>query len=117
MGRDVESWRVLQNLYQGTESCVAVDGKQTPWMKSEVGLRQGCVMSPTIFSIFINRLAEDLKQTGKGVKWNDRRFNLLLFADDIVLIAQDEGDMQRMLDMAYECSQSMRFQFNARNVR
>ena len=110
-------WRVLQNLYQGTESCVAVDGKQTPWMKSEVGLRQGCVMSPTIFSIFINRLAEDLKQTGKGVKWNDRRFNLLLFADDIVLIAQDEGDMQRMLDMAYECSQSMRFQFNAQKCK
>ena len=69
------------------------------------------------FSIFINRLAEDLKQIGKGIKWNDRQFKLLLFADDIVLMAQDEGDMQRMLDMAYECSQSMRFQFNAQKCR
>ena len=110
-------WRVLQNLYQCTESCVAVDGKQTQWSKSEVGLRQGCVMSPTIFSIFINRLAENLKQIGKGIKWNDRQFKLLLFADDIVLMAQDEGDMQRMLDMAYECSQSMRFQFNAQKCK
>ena len=32
-------------------------------------------------------------------------------------MAQDEGDMQRMLDMAYECSQSMRFQFNAQECK
>ena len=48
---------------------------------------------------------------------DDRQFKLLLFADDIVIMAQDEGDMQRMLDMAYECSQSMRFQFNARKCK
>ena len=50
-------------------------------------------MSP-IFSIFINRLAEDLERGSNGTIGS---------SNSMMLMAQ-EGDMQRMLDMAYECS-------------
>ena len=57
-----------------------------------------------------------ISSRSERIKWNDQQFKLLLFADDIVLMAQDEGDMQRMLDMAYERSQSG-FSSMSRGVR
>src|SRR5690606_20815551 len=35
-------WRMLQKLYEGVESCVNVNGELSGWVKSQVGVRQGC---------------------------------------------------------------------------
>jgi hypothetical protein len=61
-------------------------------------LRQGCILSPVLFSIFIDGLAEEVKKVG-GAKYADIIVSLLLFADDIVLIAESPQMMQKMLDV------------------
>ena len=40
----------------------------------------------------------DIKSLGKGVKVDDAQVSILLYADDIALIATDEESMQHMLD-------------------
>lgn len=47
---------------------------------------QGDNLSPTLFSIFINDLATEVKELNKGVQMNNEKNCLLLFADDIVLL-------------------------------
>ena len=52
------------------------------------GLRQGCVLSPTLFSIIVNELATELSENGKhGVQLLPGLTELfiLLFADDLAL--------------------------------
>ena len=106
-------WRVIQKIYEGVESCVEVNGTKSEWKGSTVGVRQGCVISPTLFSIFINGMAEDLRRANKGIKWKGKTFNILMFADDVVLVAEKEEDMHHMLGRAYEYSRRHRFKFNA----
>jgi len=74
-------------------------------------LRQGCILSPVLFSIFIDGLAEEVKKVG-GAKYADIIVSLLLFADDIVLIAESPQMMQKMLDVVYNYSKKYRFRFN-----
>ena len=89
-----------------------MSGERTEWVASQVGVRQGCVISPTLFSVFINAMATEIRETTAGIKWGTRTFNVLLFADDVVLIADKEEDMTRMLGRAHHFSERHRFRFN-----
>ena len=56
-------------------------------------------MSPILFSLFINGLARKINEVGKGVEAGGRQVRLLMYADDIVLLAESAEDLQRMLDV------------------
>ena len=55
-GIPIKIIRVLKNWYQGVCSCVQVDGEQSDWFPVESGLRQGCVISPTLFNMYIDHI-------------------------------------------------------------
>ena len=91
--------------------------RKTSWFSLEVGLRQGCILSPTLFTIFIDSLARKVKEIGGGANYKYSRNNnievsLLLFADDIVLMAESEQALQNMLRVVSEESRKYRFKFN-----
>ena len=51
-------------------------------------------MSPILFALFVNGLAREIKVVGKGVQVGRHRVQLLLYADDIVLISDTQKDLQ-----------------------
>ena len=66
-----------------------------------VGVRQGCVLNPTIFSLFINQLASYITETGRhGIQLLSGLFELFinLFADDVVLLATAPYGLQNQLN-------------------
>ena len=105
-------WRVVKGMYQTVESAVLVGEESTEWFELQAGVRQGCVMSPVLFSLFINGLARELKKRGQGVDIGGRRVQMLLYADDIALLAETPDDLQRMFDVVSEYSRKWRFKVN-----
>ena len=53
---------------------------------------------PTLFNLFINDLIEEIKQLNLGVKCGEILVALLMFADDIAIMAETEEDLQCMLN-------------------
>ena len=55
--RSVWRWRKLlkavQSFYVDSRVCVRVQNDMSEWFPVNVGLRQGCVMSPWLFNIYI----------------------------------------------------------------
>ena len=88
----------IQELYKDTMSCVQVNGIKTGWFATMQGVRQGDNLSPTLFSIYINDLAVELKNLNLGVKMGDLHICILLYADDIVLVSENEENLQVMLN-------------------
>ena len=43
----------LQSLYKNVECTVRVNGQQTDWFDVNWGLKQGCILSPMLFNLFI----------------------------------------------------------------
>ena len=66
----------------------------TEWFNVNSGLKQGCVLSPVLFNIFINSLVTDIKALDIGIDIESETNCILLYADDIVLIAENENDLQ-----------------------
>ena len=63
------------------------------------GLRQGCFLSPLLFSLFINSIVARLKEAEVGVKCGSKPISMLLYADDAVIFAEDERSMSLGLDV------------------
>jgi len=77
---------------------VKVNDELSEWFDINCGVKQGCVLSPTLFSMFINDLVGDIHNSGKGVQCGTYTFTSLLYADDLVIIADKEEDLQAMLN-------------------
>ena len=74
------------------------------WFPVNVGLRQGCVMSPWLFNVYMDGVvrAVNVRVLGKELELlsaNGGRFemNQLLFADDTALVADSEEKLCRLI--------------------
>ena len=81
------------------ESAVKVNNDLTDWFEIQNGVKQGCILSPTLFSMFINDLAEDINTAELGVQCKENMVSSLLFADDLVILAENEVNLQGLLNI------------------
>ncbi len=87
-------YQAINALYDNTLSCLRLNGKLTPWFQSTTGVRQGDALSQTLFSIYINDLARGVKFLNLRVSIDSERLRMLLNADDIVILAENEVTLQ-----------------------
>ena len=59
--------RVLRSIYKKVLSCVLLGDVCTDFFEILVGLRQGCLLSPILFDIFIDELGAVINKLNKGV--------------------------------------------------
>ena len=111
-------YKAIRNLYSQTESCVKLSNMlYTEWFKVLSGVRQGDSLSPTFFSLYINELAKDIISLNLGIKIGNRNISILLYADDMVLLAKNEDDLQMMLNKMYEWCNNWRLKLNEEKTK
>jgi Reverse transcriptase (RNA-dependent DNA polymerase)/Endonuclease-reverse transcriptase len=86
----------LQNLYAKTNVSILTSHGFSNSFETTCGVRQGCPLSPTLFSLFINDLPTEIA-TG-GFECFNSVINVLLFADDLALMAESRDDLQLMIN-------------------
>ncbi|MCP3932898.1 MAG: hypothetical protein GY705_27820, partial [Bacteroidetes bacterium] len=89
-------YKAIEVIYTKTEYCIRVNEYVTRWFDTLNGVKQGDNLSPTLFSVYLNDLAEEINCKNYGLKIENIYLNLLLYADDIVLLAESEDKLQKM---------------------
>ena len=86
------------------KACVKVSNdRYTDLFKCPNGLKQGSQLSPFLFIFFISDLEKDLRETGGcGISIGVVEIFHLLFADDLILIADSVRQLQKKLDTLYK---------------
>jgi len=105
-------FRSVQSMYFKTFCTVKINDLSTEWFETLSGVKQGDCMSSTLFALYINDLALLLKSLNKGVNINYLNLSILLYADDIVLLAESEEDLQHMLNVSHEWCKKWRLVVN-----
>ena len=93
--------RILRSMYKNVQACVLCNSGETDLFECLQGLKQGCVVSPILFSLLINELAIEIINNGKhGVPLGPKGIELflLLFADDLTLISCTVVGLQNQLN-------------------
>ena len=104
----------IKSLYKNPRSrIVLTEDYETNYFECRMGVKQGDSLSPTLFAIYVNSLADTLTGHGAGVNISDNcKINSLFFADDLVLIALDENNMQLLLNLVNDWCSKWRLEVN-----
>ena len=104
----------LQSLYADVRMAVQLPSGPSQLFPCRRGLRQGCPLSPTLFTLFFDHLADYLRRNDV-LRWQrnerlrvdegvpilavggERPLRALFFADDVVLIARSRDGLQALL--------------------
>ena len=76
------------------------------------GVRQGCILSPLLFSLFISDLETVLRHNESGVKLNRMSMDLLMYADDIVLISSSAAGLRKHLYVLQSYCKTWKLEIN-----
>ena len=112
MGINGKIYQALNSLYDNYRCTVRINNMYTEHFDIPNGLKQGCVVSPTFFKIYINDLVTDINNHEAGITIDNRNISMLMFADDIVLLAPTEDKLQEMLDIVNNWCSKWRLTLN-----
>ena len=90
--------RALLNWYSDQNVCVSWNGQFSNKFSVSNGVRQGGVLSPILFTVYIDDLLTELEKKGVGCHWNNHFVGALCYADDIALLAPSPAALRLMLD-------------------
>ena len=78
----------IRLFYHNTESCILNNGWSSAFFKLGRGVRQGCPLSPYLFILCAEILAETIRKNEniKGITINEQEIKISQYADDTTLI-------------------------------
>uniref|UniRef100_A0A671PN44 ribonuclease H n=1 Tax=Sinocyclocheilus anshuiensis TaxID=1608454 RepID=A0A671PN44_9TELE len=110
--------KMIKNLYDKATSVVYFNSNIRDWFRTTVGVRQGCLLSPTLFNIFLERIMADALEDHEGtVSIGGRTITNLHFADDIVGLAGKEEELANLVERLDKISISYGMQINAEKTK
>ena len=106
----------LRGLYRSTKQKIKVGEHYSRIFESTKGVRQGCPLSPLLFTLYISDLPGHLKNHTKGVPIqslnHEEEIRMLSYIDDIVILARTNQELERTLDILNKYGQEKELPFN-----
>ncbi|XP_073251799.1 uncharacterized protein [Porites lutea] len=94
---------ILHSMYSNDKSSVKIENMVTPAFRCHTGVKQGCMLSPTLFNLYLSDLSEELKAKNlNDVELNELTLSCMLYADDLVIFSKSKNGLQDYLDSLSE---------------
>ena len=104
----------IRSMYENVKARIRISGnKLTDNMNCTLGVKQGDICSPVLFSLYINELALDVMKNGRhGVIFDAYELFILLLADDIVLCSETVIGLQNQLNILHRSASKLHLTVN-----
>ena len=74
-------FNILRHVYTTDKACIKLQNSRSEFFELDMGVRQGCVLSPLLFNIFLSDLAKKFADLGGGFQIGQTKVNALFWAD------------------------------------
>jgi len=95
--------QISRSMYESVRCKIKHCDKFTDFLDIKIGLKQGCVCSPIYYAMFVEDLELYLQNsTTSGLSIDDVTLMLLMYADDMAILAETPEDLQASLNSLHE---------------
>ena len=110
---------LLRNLYAGQEATVRTGHGTTDWFQLGKGVRQGCILSPSLFNFYAEYIMRNpgLEETQAGIKIAGRNINNLRYVDDTTLMGKSGEELKSLLMKVKEESEKVVLKLNIQKTK
>ena len=108
-------FNLLKNIYSNERCKIKIGNQLTQTIITNKGVRQGCILSPLLFNIFISDLPRQLtnpEHHNPNICEN-RKLGCILWADDLVLLSENEEGLSKMITKLADYSENNGLHINA----
>ena len=92
-------WNNIQSIYKSVQYTIKIKNKAMSPISSNLGLKQGCPLSPLLFNLYINEIAKHLSPTPEdSITLQNEKITHLMYADDLIILASSKEALQGKLD-------------------
>ena len=111
-------FNVLKAIYMNDSVCIKVGDKVTDPFQVNQGVKQGCVLSPLLFNIFLADLPDILlsAECQPAKLTNSKILGCLAWADDLLLLSESNKGLQCMLSKLCDYSSSNYLEINCKKT-
>ena len=97
MGITGSFFNILRHIYTSDKASIKLGHSCSDFFNLDIGVRQGCILSPLLFNLFLSDLAKQFDTIESKPKLGNKGINSLFWADDLVLFAESKEDLDRLL--------------------
>jgi hypothetical protein len=109
---DTAIWRMLYNYYTTSKARIFFENKLGDPINISEGVKQGGILSPFLFNFYTNDLLEAITKQNTGAQIGKLNVAIIAYCDDIILLASQSADMQRLIKICEEYAQQWKIEFN-----
>ena len=106
--------KLLISWYGKCTATVQWGDTLSTWFNLTCGVRQGGVLSPNLFTVYVDNLLAELRKSNFGCWIGDQYIGCIMYADDLVLLSASVNNLQIMLDMCGREALVLGMEFNAK---
>ena len=117
MGFPTHLVSLISNLYTNQSATIRWNGEHSGHFHINKGVRQGCILSPHLFSIYTEQVMREAEIDGMGISIGGRNLTNLRYADDTALIADNVTSMKRILNRVDTAGRNASLKLNAKKTK
>lgn len=104
--------RALINYYNSLKLIVKIHKSYITSFKTTAGLKQRGSASPKLFALYMEPLTKKLNEEQVGKVINLKKVNDIMYADDVILLANTAEELGKMLKTAHKLGIDNELTFN-----
>ena len=104
--------RIIMFWYRTQTICVKWGKLCSSYFSVSNGVRQGGILSPKLFSVYVDDLSVALSATKTGCVINEKPVNHVFYADDLCIMSASPAGLQKLIDICYNYSVQNSLTFN-----
>ncbi|GFR87269.1 retrovirus-related Pol polyprotein from type-1 retrotransposable element R2 [Elysia marginata] len=109
---------LIKNLYQNQVAALRMENGNTEWFQVKRGVRQGCILSPALFSLYTESIMRDVKAEDTEDKYSAiNPITELRYADGTALLSKTTEGLNELMQNVKKFSQNKNLLLNVKKTK